>query len=289
MFPSPISTLSRCFAGICALLGLIASGSVFAHATKNQLTVGVLPNVSARLIYSSYQPLDAYLERVTGQTVEIQTAKDFKEFNVRTLGGEYDLVVTAPNLGRLAQIDGKWDVLAVYEPAIPALLVTLKSNDNSGVDQLRGKALALANPQSLVALAGLQWIKTQGLQLDADYKIAMAANEDSLGTLLTTGEAPLAMMSQGEFNAKTPGMKQLLRIASTFAQIPGLFVLANPKMNPTERLSLKNALMNFQKSNEWSSFSEVSGVKGIRELSKADTAFIDPFVETTRTSLGSTK
>lgn len=280
-----LSALSRHFAGICVLLGSLGLGGAFAQVPKTQLTVGVLPNVSARLIYSSYQPLDAYLERITGHSVDIQTAKDFKEFNARTLAGDYDLVVTAPNLGRLAQIDGKWDLLAVYEPAIPALLVTLKSNSNSGVDQLRGKSLALANPQSLVALAGLQWLKTQGLQVGTDYTIAMAANEDSLGTLLKTGEAPLAMMSQGEFNAKTSEMKQLLRISTTFAQIPGFFVLANPKMTPAERQSLKNTLMGFQKSAEWNSFSDLSGVKAIRDLSKSDISFIDPFVEMTRASL----
>ena len=232
--------------------------------------------------------MDAFLEGATGKSVEVQTAKDFKEFNARTLKGDYDLVVTAPNLGRMAQLDGNWEVLAVYEPPIPALLVALKTNNNSHPEQLKGKSLALANPQSLVALAGLQWLKSQGLQVNTDYKTALAANEDSLGTLLKTGEAPLAIMSQGEFNAKTPELKQNLRVVSTFAQIPGFFVMASPKMAQSERASIKSAILNFQKSAEWSAFSELSGVNGIREPSKADFAFIDPFVEITRTALTGT-
>lgn len=268
-------------------MGFACSG-VLADSGKRPLTLGVLPNVSARLIFSSYQPMDAYLEAATGRAVEVQTAKDFKEFNARTLKGDYDLVVTAPNLGRLAQIDGNWEVLAVYEPPIPALLVALKTNNNSLPEQLKGKSLALANPQSLVALAGLQWLKSQGLQVNTDYKTALAANEDSLGTLLKTGEAPLAIMSQGEFNAKTPELKQILRVVNTFAQIPGFFVMASPKMSPSERASVKSTILNIQKSAEWPAFSDLSGVKGIREPSKIDFVFIDPFVEITRNALTGT-
>ena len=282
-----ITFARRRFWRFALLAGLTCSGAI-ADTSKRPLTIGVLPNVSARLIFTSYQPLESYLQGVTGKAVEIQTAKDFKEFNARTLKGEYDLVVTAPNLGRLAQIDGGWEVLSVYEPPIPALLVALKTNSNSQPDQLKGKSLALANPQSLVALAGLQWLKSQGLQLNSDFKTALAANEDSLGTLLKTGEAPLAIMSQGEFNAKTPELKQILRVVSTFAQIPGFFVMANPKISQGERASLKTAFLNFQKTSEWSGFSDLTGVKGVREASRADFAFIDPFVDTTRNALTGT-
>ena len=64
---------------------------------------------------------------------------------------------------------------------------------------MRGKTLAVANPQSLVVLRGLQWLREQGLQEGRDFKISRAGNDDSLGTLIRSGEAPMAMMSMGEF------------------------------------------------------------------------------------------
>jgi phosphonate transport system substrate-binding protein len=99
-------------------------------ANSARFTIGVLPNVSARIILNSYQPMRAYFERVLGMPVDIATGTNFQDFSSRTFKGEYDLIITAPNLGRVAQMDAQWDPLAIYEPKIPALLVALKTNTN---------------------------------------------------------------------------------------------------------------------------------------------------------------
>ena len=48
------------------------------------------------------------------------------------------------------------------------------NNADNAVQQIKGKSLALANPQSLVALVGLKWLRDQGLQADRDFKITRA-------------------------------------------------------------------------------------------------------------------
>lgn len=79
-------------------------------------------------------------------------------------------------------------------------------------------------------------LKLQGLQLNTDDKTALATNEDSLTCAETAG-------------------------------------------------SIQNAILNFQKSAEWYAYSTLSGVKAIREASRADFAFAGPFVDTTRNAL----
>jgi phosphonate transport system substrate-binding protein len=263
--------------------------SVLAQMSNPATTIGVLPNVSARVVIATYQPMRAYLSRELKTGVEIATATDFRSFHERTLRGEYDLVVTAANLGRVAQVDAKWTPIAIYDPAIPALLVTAADNKDTSIEQLRGKALALANPQSLVALRGYQWLQEQGLQSGRDFSVTRAPNDDSLGSLIRSGEAPMAIMSMGEFRQIGESTRKALKIEREFARVPAFWVLANPRLSMEDRHKLKSLLLGFAGTEDGQAFIKLSGFRGIRDLPPAEQETLDSFVGATRAGLASAR
>ena len=273
------------FWGVLAL-GLTVLAPAWAQQGTAPFRIGVLPNVSARLILTSYQPMREYFERELKRGVEIATAQDFRAFAENTRRGDYQLIVTAANLGRVAQADSNWQPLAIYDPKIPAILVARADNPNASVAQLRGKSLALANPQSLVALAGLQWLGGQGLQNGTDFKTVTAANDDSLGAVLGTGEAPLAIMSMGEFRAKTEAMRSTLRIVTEIAKLPGFLVMANPALPAAEQQRLKTLILAFPQTEEGKKFFALSGFANIRDVGEPELKPLDAFNEPTRKGLG---
>ena len=272
-------------AGALGALTLGTPLSVQAQASA-PFTIGVLPNVSARIIFAAYQPMREHFERELGQKVEIATAPEFRSFSERTLKGEYDMVVIAPNLGRVATLDANWEVLGVYEPRIPALAVGAIENADNNPAQLRGKSVALANPQSLVALVGLDWLRSQGLQPGVDFKTVVTANDDSLGAVLRSGEAPIAIMSRGELRAKPPEMQAKLRVIHEIAQVPGFFVMANPKLDAPQRRRLRSLVQGFPATEDGRRFLSLSGFTGIREVTDADLRVLDPYNDLTRRGLG---
>jgi phosphonate transport system substrate-binding protein len=271
-------------AGLLACAGLPRAAR--AQTASGALSIGVLPNVSARILLASYQPMREYFERELRQPVSIVTAPDFRSFAANSLKGDYDLIVTAPNLGRVMQLDARWEPLAIYEPRIPAVVVARADNTDDSPRQLRGKALALANPQSLVALVGLQWLKSEGLQEGVDFQTVVAANDDSLGAVLRSGEAPWAVMSMGEFRSKPEALRQSLRIVRQITTVPGFFVMANPSLPLPQRQRLKALILAFAATPDGGRFFELSGFRGIRELADADLSFADPFNDLTRRGLG---
>lgn len=279
---TPFIATTKTLRWLGALLPLL---SMNALAQQPVATIGVLPNVSARVILANYQPVRAYFERELKGGVEIVTAPDFRRFHEQTLKGDYTLVVTAANLGRVAQLDGKWEPLAAYEPAIPALLISAAENKDKAVAQLRGKSLALANPQSLVALRGIQWLQEQGLQLGRDYKTTQAPNEDSLGAMIRSGEAPFAIMSGGEFRQIGEPVRNTLQIAQQFAQVPGFWVMVNPRLPTAERQRLKGLLLKFPSTVDGAAFFKLSGFKGIRDLPPEEQVALEPLVAATRAGL----
>ena len=267
------------------MLGLTWPAASWAQTASKPLRLGVLPNISARILLTHYQPMREYLSEQLKREVVIETSTNFKTFAQSTSRGEYDLIVTAPNLGLVAKVDQGWKPLASYEPKIPALLVALKQNPNDDVKQLRGKKLALSNPQSLVALVGLKWLSEQGLTQDKDYQVTLAANDESLGVLLNGGEAPMAMMSMGEYKAKSEAMRATLRVVKVMKELPGFMVMSNPKMPAQESAQLQAAMRAFPQTTLGKRYFELSGFKNIGPVDEDGMAFLSSFVDQTRAGL----
>ncbi len=272
-------------------LGLMLAAMLTVPATglaqSPPLRLGVLPNISARVLLTYYQPMQEYLARELGREVVIDTATNFKTFALATSQGKYDIIVTAPNLGLVAMADDNWLPLASYEPKIPALLVALATNSDDSVQQLRGKELALANPQSLVALFGLRWLGDQGLSADKNFKVSLAANDESLSVLLRSGNTPMALMSMGEFRAKTEELRKTLRIVKVIAELPGFLVMANPKLPETDRRRLQSLIRAFPGTDLGKRFLSLSGLQNIGPVDEAGIKLLGSFVDVTRAGLKS--
>jgi phosphonate transport system substrate-binding protein len=263
----------------------LTAGAAPAQSPQKPLVMGVLPNVSARALLTMYQPFRDYLQETLKPPVEIITAADFRSFSTETKSGSYQLVVTAANLGAMHQIDDKWRPVAIYEPQIPGILVSAAGNANNNVDQLRGKLLAVGNPQSLVVLRGLQWLRERGLEEGRDFRLTRSANEDSLGTLIRSGEAPLAMMSMGEFRAISENGRKELRIHTEFARVPGFLVMASPAMPAPQLEAISRAILEFPDTEQGREFFKRSGFSGIRTLKAGELEALAPYVAPTRNAL----
>jgi phosphonate transport system substrate-binding protein len=261
--------------------GLLFAAPAAARAQPNALQVGVLPNVSARILLGQYQPFRAFFERELGRPVDIVTAPSLLAFQERSVAGAYGLVVTAANLGRVAQIDGRLRPVAIYEPRIPGLIVTLRDRPLNAVTELRGRIVAMTNPQSLVALKFIHWLRAQGLEMGRDANAVHARNEDSLAQLLVTGDSRAAVMSRGEFNAIRADIRDTLVVWQVFAQVPGFLVMLGPAVNDADTARITAALAAFPASEAGRAFFAATGFAGIRPVTPADLAELDDVVAET--------
>jgi phosphonate transport system substrate-binding protein len=265
--------------------GALFASSVHAQTDTSPLVIGAVPNLSARVVIAQYQPVRDYFQRTLKQSVEIATSMDFPSFSRETLKGNYSMVFTPANLGRVAQVDGGWIPLACLEPGIPAVLVGMANNLNSDPNQLSGKLLATSNPSSLVVLAGMNWLKGRKLEVGRDYKLSTVPNDDSLFAVLRSGEAPFAMMSKGEFMAKPENMRQATRIVSEMEIVSGFWILTNPKMPVAQRQRIRELLLAFPDSEEGKVFFASPGRSGLSAITDAQMKELDVYLESTRKAL----
>ncbi|UPY39067.1 PhnD/SsuA/transferrin family substrate-binding protein [Sediminicoccus sp. KRV36] len=278
--PTRRSLLRHALPGGALLVGLPP-----ASAQPAPLQFGVMPNVSTRILLGQYQPFRGFLEQELGRAVEVVTAPGLQAFHERSVAGAYGLVVTAANLGRVAQLDAGLRPIAIYEPRIPGLIVTLRSRPLASAAELRGLTVAMTNPQSLVALKFIHWLRAQGMEIGRDASATHARNEDSLAQLLNTPETRAAVMSRGEFNAIRADIRENLVIWQEFTRVPGFLVLLGPRLDQAESARVTAAIGRLPESEAGRAFFAATGFNAIRPVTPADLAELDDVVDETRAFL----
>lgn len=272
------TALQRLALGGAALLGF---GKAFAQVPP--LELGVLPNVSARLLLTQYQPLQSHLSQKVGRPVQVSTAPSWREFYQRAKAGQYDIVVAAGNVARLAEKDLGFRPLVSYEPLVPALFITRKGDTAAAPSVLKNQSLALANPASLVAFEGLRWLRSQGLEAGTHYKTLQVKTDDSVGNTVLRGEAAAGVLSMGEFRAHPAAVREQLTVHTQFAEVASFLVSVNPRMDGRLAEQIRAALLAFDANlEEGRLFFERTGFKGIVPLQPAALSKLDAHVDSTR-------
>ncbi len=271
-------------AAVVAASGAVGSAGVGAD---NALVIGVLPNIGAQALLAQYDNLKRYLERLGPQKVRIVLPSNFKTFLDSTLRGEFDLAVAAPHFARIAQLERAMVPLVMYEPRINALFIAPTDSTVAAAGDARGKSVAFANPTSLVALYGVQWLQQQKLEAGKDFEIKAARSDMGVGRMLLSGEAAVAIMSNGEMRALPAEESARLKVVDVFARIPNFIVLTNPKLPRDRVMQLKAQLKDFLVSHEEGvAFGRATGFAAIVDVDDTVLRELDPFVAPTRRAMG---
>ena len=261
-----------------------------APAADGALVIGVLPNVAASLLLPQYEYMRRYLERVGGQKVRIVVPANFKVFFDATLAGEYDLAVAAPHFARVAQQERGMVPLVTYEPRINALMVVPADSTITGPKDLRERAVAFANPQSLVAMYGVQWLRGHGLEAGKDFEVKAARTDLGVGRMLLSGDAVAAIMSNGEFRALPADESSRLKIGEVFARIPNFITMAHPRLERDKISQLRSQLKAFlADADDGAAFARATGFSGITDVDDAQMRELDPYSAQTRRAMGFVK
>lgn len=252
------------------------------------LVVGVLPNIPAATLNTQYAHLKNYLERVEHRDVRIVVPANFKVFFDNTMQGAYDLAVAAPHFARVAQADRNLVPLVMYEPRINALFVAPLDSPLASPRDVRERTVAFANPTSLVAMYGQQWLRQLGLEANRDYAVAGVRTDLGVGRMLLTGEAAAAIMSNGEFRALPAEESARLKVVEIFARIPNFVVVGHPRVGSERLARLKTELKDFlADKDDGAAFKQATGISAIVDADEPQLRELDAFTAATRRAMGS--
>jgi len=264
------------YLALCLLLTALLASAHAASGPDDTLVLGVFPNMSARAIVTLYQPLQAHLEKNLHQRVQTYSAPDFKAFIERTFNRDYDVVVLAPHLARLAQTEAGYVPLFRYSQELHAMVVAPLSSAIRTPEDLRGKTIALPDRLAIMPVLGLRLLRNRGLA-DGDFKIYPAASHSNAVLALQRGEAQAAIIGSVPYAQLPEDLRSGLRIVAISESIPNQFILANPNLPPARIETIRKSLLEFAAAEEGRHFFESNGFGGLKAATETDLKKMEPY------------
>lgn len=267
--------MARKFLLLClALYGL----SPLAMAA-DKLVLGVVPYLSARKLAELYEPLRAQLQQALQADVVLESAPDYQSFLSRTGKGEYDLIATSPYFGRLAQQEQSYVPLLRPLTNLEPLLVARKG-EQLALAALRGKVISTSDRLANLTLAAQRYLIHNGLQPGRDLTIQPAGSHANSVQALLNGESDAAIISVTALRQLHPATTERISILKRLPQTTPLLYLAHKRLGSRRIDSLRQQLRLFANNTpEGRAFCKELGHDGLKEISPADMAALDPYVQ----------
>lgn len=226
---------------------VLAFALVLLNAKADEfLKFGLFPYVSPARLISHHERFIKYLESRTGKKIQLITSPDFDTFRKRTQNKEFDIILTAPHFGRLAELQSGYQRIAMTQHQVQGIYLVKPSSAILGLKDLKGKSITIAAPTSIVYRLAVR-------QLRDDYGLVNGKNI----TIITTRTHNNAMYSviKGESEAAVTGLNlytgllkregPVVRKIGETPKVPGFMLMANPSLPKDLVAKLHRAAIEF--------------------------------------------
>lgn len=231
---------------VVLLLGLAMVPTATAD-DKPPLTLGVFPYVTPVQLASFHTPLKDYLARSLQRPVSLVTAPDFESFVERTRQGQYDIIITAPHLGRLAETRDGYKRLAQTRHVVQGIFLTRKASPIQRIEDLKGKRVMVAQQVSIIYQMSEQLLREKGLVPGESVTIIETRTHNNAMQAPLRGEADASVTGTLLWRVLGEEQKGQLRVIGTTEEAPGFMLMANPRLSPQDIAILRNVLLEFHR------------------------------------------
>ena len=136
---------------IVVLCTIFYSNAIAADKQQQEsITLGIFPYVSPGQLVKFHNDLRSTLENALGKKVVLVTAPSFKKFVGRTKKSSYDFIMTAPHLGRLAEVRDGYRPIAHTMHEVQGVYLVKKSSAIKELKDLEGKVITMVGPTAII-------------------------------------------------------------------------------------------------------------------------------------------
>ncbi|MDP2792653.1 MAG: phosphate/phosphite/phosphonate ABC transporter substrate-binding protein [Sulfurisoma sp.] len=261
------------FAALACLLG----GAPAALAQADEMVFGIYPYLSPSQIVEQFTPLKDYLAKSLGQPLNMVSAPDFKSFIERTRQGEYDLIFTAPHMGRLAEKRDGYRRVAQTGYQIVILVLARKDGKIRSLDDLRGRTIAIGSKMSMTYQVVDHALRKRKMALEKEVKVLETPSFSNVPPAVMRGEAAAGGTATLLWDVAPPDQRQALQEIFRAEPTPGLLVLAHPRVGDAGIRRLQAALTAFKDTPEGAAYFKRTQQVDFRPIDDATMKRIDPF------------
>ncbi len=245
------------------------------HAA-HELVFGIYPLLSPSQTVERFAPLEEHLSKAIGVPVTLRSAPDFAKFINRTRAGEYDIIFTAPHMGRLAEKrDGYRRIVMTGDVTV----VTLARKDGpvQALADLKGHTLAVGSRLSMSYQIVSHALRKHGLAIERDVRFIDPASFSNVIETIMRGEADAGATISQLWDAATPEQRENLREIYREEPTPGFLILAHSRLAPGILKKLKLAFLDFKNTEAGKVYFKKTQQVDFRPLDAETMKRIDPY------------
>jgi len=263
----------RCIAGSYLLFAMS-----LAAAEQHAIKFAVFPYVTPVQLVKFHEPLRALMEQTLGQRVTLITAPSFKEFIKRTHAGDYDIILTAPHLGRLAEVEDGYQRVAHTMHEVQGIYLATKASGIHDLHDLQGKVVTLVGRAAIIT----QMVEHQlrGLGLEDGKNIHFRFTRTHNNAMY----APL----RGETDASVTGVllwrkigqhdRDKMQVIGKTPVAPGFMVMTRKDFDAGQRKKLETLLLSLRDLAKGRQYLETTGLRYFEKISDEEMTALDPYI-----------
>lgn len=261
----------------------LLSPALHAAPKTEILTLGVFPYLSPNQMVEQLTPLVERMEEALGKKINLVSAPDFMSYVKRTTEGEYDLVLTAPHMGRLAQKRDGWHLVVMSGQQTATVILVRKDSGIQKLEDLRDKKMAVGNWRSVTYLLAEEALARKGLTLGKDVQLIETATFSNVVQSVFIGEvdagATPTLLWDKWIHVNEEQHRQLREIFRAQKPAPPSFlVMVPPKTDQATIIRLRESLLNFNDTPEGKEFLQKSQYESFLPPDQNAMESIDPYV-----------
>lgn len=258
-----------------ALTGFLLSPIV--NAVEDELIFGIYPYLSPSKIIEQYTPLNDHLSKALARPVILRSAPDFGKFIERTHAGEYDIIFTAPHMGRLAEKQDHYRPLAQSGYAIVIVVLSRINSPVKSLKDLQNRSLAVGAKLSMSYQITDQALGKNGLKLGKNVNFIDTASFSNVLEAVLRGEADAGATGSLLWDSAPAEQKTQLREIYRSSPHPGFFLLGHPRNGKKTLQTIEKALISFSETPAGQDFFARTRQIDFRPLDSATMKRIDPY------------
>ncbi|MFB1488590.1 MULTISPECIES: phosphate/phosphite/phosphonate ABC transporter substrate-binding protein [unclassified Thiocapsa] len=266
---------------------IVACAAAVVAAPGPDIEIPVLPYLSTERLLTLYEPLRRHLQESLDRPVRIVTSPDYRSFIAAVAQGNDLLVLNAAHMARLAEVDSGYGSILQTTNPLYALLIVRAEDPVAEVADLRGTRVVTPDPLALITLMGHRMLRDAGLTPSTEVEMPTAdTHNNALKRLLGDESIRAAIVSNRAFTTLDEDVRARLRILADGANlggIPSIVYQTGPGSGGASRAFLTREILHFANDTPAGrAMMQTLGHGGLREVTEADRAAIDPFVPATR-------
>jgi phosphonate transport system substrate-binding protein len=259
-------------------LALVLGPSALA-GEKSPLTLGVFPYVTPVQLAAFHAPLKDYLAKNLGRPVTLVTAPDFNSFVDRTREGQYDIVFTAPHLGRLAETRDGYKRMAQTSHTVQGFFLAPKNSNIHTIKDLKGKTVMIAQKVSIVYQMAEHTLRENGLMPGESVTIVETRTHNNAIQAPLRGEADASVTGKLLWHVLDDAQKAQLQVIGTTEEAPGFLVMAHPRLAKQDIEKIQKLLLDFHRVPGSESYFTTNGYEKFQAVDDRAMKGLDPYTQ----------